>query len=80
MALRQHRLLLMITRFFKEEKAYMGEKEWNKYKMLCEQYGISFTNDDGTFKSLREHLEDMAKLWKRLGNEEKELLSKEVVE
>jgi TRAP-type C4-dicarboxylate transport system substrate-binding protein len=54
----------------------MTESDFNKCKETCEKYGVSFTNDDGTYKSFYEVVHDLAKIWKQLDEKNKDCIIK----
>jgi len=52
------------------EKDYtMSEEQWKRFRQVWESYGVKFTNDDGTYKSLYEVLCEMSSVWQRLNEE-----------
>ncbi len=49
----------------------MNEDQWKRFKEICESYGVSFTHDDGTYKSAYEVLKEMSQVWDNLSDDEK---------
>ena len=52
------------------EKDYaMSEEQRKRFRQVWESYGVKFTNDDGTYKSLYEVLCEMSSVWQKLNEE-----------
>lgn len=55
----------------------MSEEHWERFKQAWESYGVKFTNDDGTYKSLYEVFCEMSSVWQKLNEEnQNEILQK----
>lgn len=53
----------------------MNDDQWKQFKEVWESYGVSFTYDDGTYKSTFGILEEMSRVWKNLSDDEKEKIT-----
>lgn len=50
------------------EKDYtMNEEQWKRFRQGWESYGVKFQNDDGTYKYTEDVLNEMAIVWRNLG-------------
>ena len=49
----------------------MNEDQWERFKEVWQSYGVSFTHDDGTYKSAYEVLKEMSQVWKNLSDDKK---------
>lgn len=46
----------------------MNEDKWKHFKEVCESYGVNFTHDDGTYKSVYEVLKEISQVWDNLSD------------
>jgi hypothetical protein len=57
----------------------MNEEQFEQFKKTWESYGVKFTNDDGTYKSLYEVLCEISSVWQKLNEENRnEILQKKI--
>ena len=58
------------------EKDYtMSEEQWKRFRQGWESYGVKFQNDDGTYKYTEDVLNEMAVVWRNLGENDKDELN-----
>lgn len=58
------------------EKDYtMSEEQWKRFRQGWESYGVKFQNDDGTYKYTEDVLNEMAIVWRNLGENDKDELN-----
>lgn len=53
----------------------MSEEAWERFRHGWETYGVNFQNDDGTYKYTEDVLNEMAVVWRNLGENDKDELT-----
>ena len=47
----------------------MSEEQWERFRQVWESYGVKFQNDDGTYKCIKDVLNEMAMVWHNITND-----------